>query len=308
MTITLGDLRQHCADLAHDAADTKAGRVRMNWIRAALTRLQFAHDWKWFYATQRLTLDVEVTGSDLTVTQDGNTFVRGSTWTSTFLTELWDCMVDADSTMAFQFSAIATVTATLATGQEWLQSSGSSKTYTMSRFRYSLPDNAVGRVLAVRDLTSYRKIPGVLVEDFDAQRSRFPHRRGQPECFTVRDPRYIELFPGNDSTRRALQVTYLRKVTLPADADATGTSIDWPDEYRDLILKALSLEASIWLGVSAKIQYPIAKAEYESCLAATKNRDSKYVDRADVWGLGGSPYPEGAWSRYVYPSGGLTDA
>lgn len=305
MAITLGTLRQHCADLAHDAADSKASRVRMVWIRSALSRIHSAHDWKAFYATQRIVLAPEETGSDLTVTQDGNTFVRGSTWTAKYLSQLWDCMVDADGTQAFQFSAISTITATLASGQYWLQSSGSSKTYTMARYRYDMPTD-YSRVIQVEDLSSYRTLRHAIVSDFDRCRNRYPFRRGQPELFTIRDPQYIELFPGNDATRRAVQVTYLRMVTLPADADVDATTIDWPDEYREVLVKALALEASVWLGQSARIPFQIAKAEYDEALRRCMSRDSRMVEISEEWSLGGTFSVPSKFARDT--NGGIVDA
>lgn len=304
MTITLSDLRQHCSDLAHEAADTKAARVRMTWIRGALSRLHMAHDWKWFYATQRIALDPEETGTDLDVTQDANTFVRDSTWTSKYASQLWDCMAANDTTQAFQFASIATVTATLATGQYWQQSTDTNTSYTMSRWRYSMPDNFVGRIMAVEDIHGYRKLRHLIVSDFDRQRNRFPHRRGQPEYFTVRDPRYLEVHPGNDSTRRALQVTYLRTVTLPADADVDGTTVDWPSEYVEVMYKALALEAAIWLGQASKIPYPVAKQEYDESLKRATSRDSRMVEISSEFGLETS-YPDPVTTRFVYNTGSL---
>lgn len=286
MAITLSDLRQHCSDLAHEASDTKASRVRMVWIRNALSRLHGSHDWKWFYATQRIFLDPAESGTDLDATQGGNSFVRDSTWTAKYLSQLWDCHVDSDATQAFQFSAISTVTATLATGQYWLEATDTNMSYTMARYRYDMPANFVGRVLQVEDLSAHRPVRHAIVSDFDCARNRYPHRRGQPELFTIRDPRYIEFYPSNDATRRSVQVTYLRMVTLPADADADNTTVDWPSEYREVLIKALAVEAAAWLGQAARIPYPVAKAEFDEALRRSTNRDSRLVEVRQEFGLG----------------------
>lgn len=304
MTITLTAARQRCQFLGNDGADTKAALVHMFWIRAALQRLWHAHDWAHYKATQRLTFDVEEAGTNLTATQDGSTFVRGSTWTAKYLSQLWDCHVSGESNMAFQFSLIATVTATLATGQKWLQATTATASYTMTRFRYSLPDDFVRRLTNLEDLSTHLPIYYRSPVEFDRIRNREPVRRGRPELFTVRAG-YLEVFPGPDSIRRAAQYSYMRKPTLPADADVGATIVDWPEEYADVFWKALSFECSEWLGAEARI--PVARAElaYENALKATKSQDSKIVEKDEQFMLGGGNWPDS--SRFMISPGPITD-
>lgn len=282
MAITLGEARQAAADIAHDASDAKADRVFMRWIRDALAALHSAHDWRHFQASQRLALDVEESGSDLTVTQGSSTVSRTTSWLSKYVTQAWDLLIEGDASQAFQLGEIDSGTdtqATLATGQVWLEASAGPVDYTLSRYRYSLPDNFLQRLQRVEDLTSQRELAYVLPAEMDLLRNRWPGRRSsQPECYTIRGA-FLEVHPAPGTTRRALQLSYLRQVTLPTDAAADATELDWPAEYAEALWRGLELQAAAW-GDACRISFPVAATRYAEALRRVQNRDSKVVEHS----------------------------
>lgn len=278
MAITLTQARQYAQRVqGANGADAPANLLYLHWIQEALERLWAAYGWKWFRASQRLSLDVEEGDDDLTVTQDGTTFVRAAiTWPAKYASEAWDVLVAADPTLAFQIASISTVTGTLATGQKWLLASGSSKVWVGTRWRYSLPTN-------LRDLDRVEVLGGSFKlaprtpEEMDALRNAYPHQRGSvPEFYTVRG-QYLEIWPALGTTRRALQLTYKRGVTLPAEGDAGSTELDWPDQYVGLLKKAIRLEGA--LRPDPQVDYVLAEREYKRALADAIVLDGKKVER-----------------------------
>lgn len=281
MAITLGDARSVAADLAHDASDAKADRVFMRWIRGALTTLHAAHDWKHYEAQQLLVTDAAETGSDLNVTEGSGTITRDTDWASKYVSQAWDLLIEGDQSLAFTIAAISSpaTTATLATNQVWLQDTATDLDYTLTRYRYDLPGNFVRQVKRVDDLVAQVPLEYWTTDQFDLVRNRQPwHQSDQAVAYTVRGP-YLELYPSPSTTRRPFRVTYLRQVTLPADADNNGTELDWPTQYADLLWRAIALEGAAWADAT-RIPYVVAERRYEQALKATKVRDATVVDRS----------------------------
>lgn len=277
MAITLGGLRQYAVDMAHDMSDAKADALVIYWLNQALEHLWRAHGWIHFAARQRITLEPEVDGDDdLNLTLGSATITRDTAWDTSWVSELWDLHVTG-SGVIFQLSAPtsgSTTTATLATGQVWHKASATDQSYVLSRSRYTLPSSFVRRNVLVHDLLRQQEIPFVPPSEYDRIRALNPGQRSsQPQCYTLRGAGFIEFYPAPGSDYVPVDLTYHRKPTLHAVADADATEVDWPEEYQHLLRLAVETQAARTQGENAQVPYALCASELERAILSAKSLD-----------------------------------
>src|SRR5690606_37907593 len=78
--------------------------------------------------------------------------------------------------------------------------------------------------------------------------------------------------PGN--TYLKLGISYRKGPRVYEDDALDAEEIGWPEHWRDLLYKAIQLEAVITLGNDAPISYQIAKIEFTDRLNRYKGLDS----------------------------------
>jgi hypothetical protein len=273
---TLGDVKQYAADIAYQISDDSADRLILYWTRQALERLWAAYDWSYYAAQATITEDPEETGTDLDVTEGSGAFVRGSTWTAKYAaaSQAWDLLVDGTD-QVFRIDTIVTVTATLVSGQVWRDDTDTGLDYTLRRVRYSVPDDFSKKLLRVQEVDSRIVLPYLHPARFDQWKADASQRSGLPEAYTLRGGQYIEFYPAPGADRLAINLTYIRRPTLPTSATLDATDIDWPDEYDGLFRKTVELEAARIQGEQAQVGYPIALNEFASMLTEMKRLDAQ---------------------------------
>ena len=280
MAITLEDLRTFCAEIASpDSSGTTADREFMHWINGALQRLYSEAAWDRILHQSKLTIlpletitDLGVTAGSLAVTSAGNNIA------AKYLSERWELHIGDEGDEVFELAARASaMAATLRAGDEWTGSTGTKTAYAVKTI-YPLPNTAksIERVQVLETNLEVAVLPG---GELDYEKTHNPTERGSyPRVCTYRKGN-IEIWPHPGTEYCKLALTYRKGPTLHEDADADATEVDWDEEWRDLLLKAITLEASITQGENAPIPYPIALREYEARLGAYKglnaNKDPK---------------------------------
>jgi hypothetical protein len=280
---TLGELRQYASEIAYDISDGKADRLINRWINQALQEITRQHDWQFYRTYARINLDVAVTGSDLDLVQDSTAvvFTGASTWLQKYVDEKWDLVVTG-SDRFYQLTSITdTLNATLKTEQPWLSASETGASYTLVRYSYDLPTR-VKRIVRVEDTESRLQVLPTTVDYFDSLRHEQPgHSDSYPRFCVIRDDK-IEFWPGPSSVRNQLGVTYDRFPPLYTTASADATEVDWKSEWTDLLQKGIEVQAARHQGQNAQIPYPIARHDFEDCLA-----DYRSIDAGVLYDPGG---------------------
>jgi hypothetical protein len=281
MAITLGALRTFCQEIASpDSSGSTAEREFMHWINAAIQRVFSACAWDRILHQQKITvLPVEtkttlgVTQGSLAVTLSGADSFRPGASTK-YLDDRWELHIDGETDESFELGSITSDTAaTLRTGDEWTGSTASNKTCHFAKTIYALPNNAK-QVTRVQILETAADVVVLPPHEFDHQRSQNPTSRwAYPRFATLRKGK-IEIWPHPGDDYCKLGITYRKGPTVLADADADATEVDWDEEWRDLLLRAITLEASITQGENAPVPYAIALAEFERRLANYKALDA----------------------------------
>lgn len=308
MAITLGAMRQYAADMAHDMADAKGDALAIYWIGQALEDLWRRHDWIHFQAVQRITLEPEVDGDDdLNVTLGSGSITRDTDWDSSWVTELWDLHVSG-SAILYQLSAVSTTTATLATGQVWIDATATDQSYVLSRCRYSLPSNFVRRAVAVQNLSDWTEIFYVPPADFDTVKHSCRERSTQPRIYTLRGAGYVEFYPAPGTGYVPVQLTYTRKPTLPLLADSDATEVDWPEEYGLLLKLGIEVQAARAQGDKEQARYDRCFPELERAVLSARGLDTDKGHRGRHLSLGGRVTGGRGWSRIQTQPGGFTSA
>ena len=291
---TLGELRQYASDAAYQISGVAADRSTLRWIQQALQNLWSAHPWVHFYAEEHIVSDVEVTGTDLTVTAGSAAVSRGSAWTAAFVTQAWDLIISG-SDVVFHVESIGTPTTNATLDAEWAGSSGVNQSYTVRRARYALPGNFAKRLLVVEDVDTKVILEYKHPAQFAPMKCSSPANSGAPYYFTLRGlpsgPGLLEVYPAPDSTRRTLKLTYVRKVTLPASSDVAAFVLDWPDEYVELLQKRVEVEAARLGGEQAQVAYPVARAEFDLALTRYMALDSQLARKSGSMTLAAGMMP-----------------
>lgn len=280
MATTLGDLRTFCAEIASpDSAGDTAQREFLVWINSALSRLHAEFSWDELDHERKILVPPEETGVALGVTQDSLSVTLGGaeTFASKYVTEEWDLIVTGDNYQTFRLASIddspTNQAGTLRPGDEWIEATNAAATYYWIKRRFELPDNTI-QVTRVQILNTYLPIRILEPAEFDSlSASNVTQRGNYPQVATFRDGK-LEIWPHPGSTRVKLGITYRKGPTVYETNTLDTVEIEWPDHWRDLVQKAISLEASVTQGPDAPIPYQLARMEYEECLKRYKAIDT----------------------------------
>lgn len=269
MALTLGQLRAFCAEIASpDSAGDSADREFMVWINAALIRCYTELHWDRIQFEKKITVVPPVDGgATLNVTIGSRAIVLSAgSIAQAYLDDRWELQIDAENRWTFELYSIddspTNRNATLIEGDEWVAATATGLQHSWVKTRYTLPDNAQ-RVSRVQVLDNQQDVI-VLANpaEFDRARLEAPTQSGnQPRFCTFRRGK-LELWP-HPGTYTKLSVTYIKGPTVLEDDALDAAVIDWDDSWRDLLQKAIQLEAAITQGENAPVVYPIARAEWE---------------------------------------------
>lgn len=268
MSITLSDLRLYAAEnAAADPSGTTADREIQHWINQALQRVHAEARWIWFKQTGRLTVVPAESFTGLTLTQGSRVVsLSAGTFDQKYLSERWQLHVDGESRMTFELAEITSpTTALLKIGHEWPNSTSATNTGVWSRHIYQLPEG-VHEILYAEDMISRARVHGLEPGDFDFRRQADPTSRQQPRFFTVRGDDEVELHPAAGSDYRTILFSYSRKAPQYR-SDAVGTTVvDFPEKFKDVLLKRILVEAALTQGDNAVVPHQAAVFEYERAL------------------------------------------
>ena len=289
MAITLGDLRTFTREIASpDSSGATAEREFMIWINSAILRVFADNDWDKILHTRLINVLPEETGTLMGVTQDSLavTVVGPDALVQKYVDDEWEIIIEGEGAQTFQLTSIASALAgTFRAGDEWILATGSSKEWTAIQTKYDLPDNAkaVTRVQVMQN--GGFPVHYLALHEFDLMKGNLPTQTGQdPRWYTLRDGK-IEIYPHPGSTRKKLGVTYRKGPTVLADAALDAAEIDWDEEWKDLLYKAIQLEASITQGRAAPIPFPLAFQVYQERLMKYKGLDGNKSDLTGPMGL-----------------------
>ncbi len=285
MAITLGDLRTFAQEMASpDSSGASADREFMVWINGALRRVYSELSWDKILHERKINIPIEETGTAMTVTQDSLALVLTSgTFLAKYVTDRWNLAIDGDATQVFELASIddspTNQNATMRDGDQWIEATATGKSYTFYQTIFSLPDNAE-RIERVQILASGLHVIGLEPDEFDHQRSFNIQQRGQyPRFFTFRAGN-LEIWPHPGTTRVKLGISYTKGPTAYTTATADATTIEWEEKHRDLLEKAIMLEAAIYQGDQSPVPYGIAEREYMSRLNRYKSLNNQKRNRA----------------------------
>jgi hypothetical protein len=273
MAITVLMLRTHCRERASPSSSgSTADRTHMSWINGALSRLYREMEFDCLRREKKLTCPpAETTSgvdSNLTVTQGSLTITRATAgslvFTPKWLSERWALHVDAEVRLEFELAAITNPNATLRAGDEWTGTTATDKAFTFTKNKYLLTEASEVRRVEVID--SPRDVVVLLPDEFDRVKSRAPTQRGvYPRFCTFRNG-YLEIWPSPGTTYFKLGITYRLAWTPLADAAQDTDVVVWDDQHLDVLLKAITLEASVELGEASPTPYPVALRSYMEAL------------------------------------------
>lgn len=268
MTITVGQLRTFCQEEASkDASGSTADAAFMHWINGALGRLYREITLDTTRREMRITVPPAEEVTDGVATQNSLTLTSATGFTSKWASERWGLHIEDESQLEFELASIAAgspgTTATLRAGDEWIQATGTAKTFTFVKNKFLL--TAVQTIEKVQ-LLDGRCVEVVQPREFDRQKQGSPCLRGEyPTICTFRNS-YLEVWPSPGETYYKLIVTYRLAYTVLADAALDADTVEWDDDQLDVLKKAIMLEASMSQGTNAPVPYSIAKEEYEGAL------------------------------------------
>lgn len=307
MALTLGTLRTFCREIASpDSSGSTAEREFMVWINGAIERVFSATGWDQILHQQKITVipresldTLSVTQGSLTITCSAPDTFRPSSSTK-YADDRWELHIEGESDEVFEIASYASDTsATLRSGDEWTGSTASNLDVYFVKTIYSLPNNAK-QIMRVQVLETGIDVLLLTPDEFDFQKSTSPTQTGAYPRFATFRKNKIEIYPHPGDSYCKLGISYRKGPTVLADADVDATEIDWPDEWRDLLQKAITLEAAITQGENAPTPYAIALAEYERRLSAYKALDSNRDPMTGPLGVGDpippAPFGTPAWS------------
>lgn len=273
--VVLSDLLTFCGEIASpDSSGDTANREFVHWINAALARLYAEASWNHTLTTTKITILPQVDTTGVGIAQGSDTVVAVS-FSSSYIEEQWDFHIDAEPDQTFRVKATAggPARATFVDGDIWIQSTLSGGTGSWHKTIYPLPFNAkqiyLVKLMQTRDL-----LMGVVPHKFDLYKLEQPKEVGFPRIYTLRNNR-VEFWPAPSTDYYSVTVSYRKAPARFTTATVTTTELDWPQEWEDLLQKAIQLEAAITLGEDSPIPYPLAKGEFEERLENYKSLDSK---------------------------------
>lgn len=271
MAITIGSLRSFCAEIASpDSAGDTADREFMLWINAAIARLYSELGWDQILHERKVTVVPAESGSNLAVTQ-GSTSVTlggGEVFLDKYVTDEWEFYVEGDSSSYFVLESIDNAPDTAGTfrdGDEWIEATDAAAAWTAVQTKYTLPDNAKqiqrAQVLGIGD-----QLVILSPDEFDLQRSMNPTQTGSYPRFACLRENRLEIWPHPGSDYVKIGLSYRKGPPTYADAADDADEVDWSNEWRDLLHKAILLEAAITQGEGSPINYAVLTREYEDRL------------------------------------------
>ncbi len=271
MSILLSDLRTYCAEVASpDASGTTADRDFNNWINSAVRRIYAASGWDRILHQAKLTVLPAETRTGLGVTLGSLALTLSGVGAETFPTkwadDRWELHIDGEDKEVFEIATRTNSTsATLRAGDEWTGTTGS-KAATIVKTIYPLT-NTAKQLERVQNLETGYCFAILPPHEFDLEKHWTPTATGEMRYATLRKGN-LEVYPHHGSTTayQKVAISYRKAAPVYATADAGATVVDWDEEWKDLLEKAICLEASITQGESSPILYPIAEREYEKCL------------------------------------------
>lgn len=277
MPLTLGQLRTFCAEQASpDSAGASADREFMVWINAAMIRCYTELQWDRLQYEKKITIVPPIDGgANLNVVLGSRAIVLGAgTLAQSYLDDRWELQIAAEPRWTFELESIDTPsTGTLIEGDEWVAATANGLQHSWVKTRYALPD-AAQRVFRVQALDNQQEVI-VLADpaEFDRARLESPSQTGNQPRFCTFRRGCLELWP-HPGTYTKLSITYAKGPTVLDDDADDDTVIDWDDSWRDLLQKAIQLEAAITQGENAPISYPVARAEWESRKATYQTKST----------------------------------
>lgn len=286
MAITVGALRDFCRERASsDNADTTAAREFMGWINSALDKLYKEICWDRTITEQKITVVPRESLTDLVVTQGSLALASATGFLAKYLSGRWELVIDGYGRGTFELAAIAvdTFTATMRTGDEWINASATGKTVYFLNTRFSMPK--VKNVHRVQVVDSGVILRVLTPTEFDYLKQRDPAAQGSDPRYCTWRKGYLELWPHPGTSYRKLSVTYQREFTRILDTALDADEVDWDEEEQNVLEKAILVEAAITQGENSPISYAMAKAELKEALASSKG----FSQRNDLTGPMGDP-------------------
>ena len=272
--VVLSDLLTFCGEIASpDSSGATATREFIHWINAALARLYAEQSWNHTLEATKITILPKEAGASFAVTQGASTFTIVSLLAK-YVDDQWDLHSEDEPDQILRVKTRTNATnGILNDGDVWIQSTLASGTVSWHKTIYDLPSNAkqiyLVKLMQTRDL-----LMGVIPHKFDLYRLEQPKETGFPRIYTLRDNK-IEFWPAPSTDYYSVTVSYRKAPARYTTATVTSTELDWPQEWEDLLQKAIQLEAAITLGEDSPIPYPLAKGEFEERLENYKSLDSK---------------------------------
>jgi len=274
--VVLSDLLTFAGEIASpDSSGATATREFIYWINAALARLYAEQSWNHTLGVAKITLLPEEGGTGFGATQGSAsvTFSGGTLW-DRYVDDQWDLHSADEADQTFKIQTKASVSAgTLKDGDIWIQATLTGGVITWRKTIYDLPENAK-EIYSIRLMQTRDELVGVVPHKFDLYKIEQPKEVGFPRIYTLRDNK-IEIWPAPTTDYYSLTVSYRKAPARYTTATVTTTELDWPQEWEDLIQKAIQVEAAITLGEDSPIPYPLAKSEFEERLENYKALDSK---------------------------------
>lgn len=276
MAITLLELRTFCAEIASpDSAGSTHDREAMVWINNALQRLYSDADWDESLHSRLLTVLPQETGTTGILTQGSLAFAVtvAETIETKYVDDEWEFIIGTEADQTFVLASRTDAqNATFRAGDEWILASDTGVAWTALKTKYPLPNDA-REITRVQLMSTGHDLEYLPNHTYDYRKSQQPTQTGQPEYFTLRD-RSIEIWPHPGASYEKLGISYRKGPTFLEDADLDATVIEWPENQKDLLLKAITLEASITQGNNSPTPYQIALVEYESRLRKYRGLNS----------------------------------
>lgn len=279
-------LRRYIADSASDMADGKALRTMTRIVNAALEQVSASHDWSFLRGQSVVPLDATVTGAALGVVQGSEQFtLTAELWHQRYVDEGWELLVSGESGVTFRFDSLLSNTVALMT-QAWVQATDAVTSYTVMRSVYPLPELTVG-VDEVRLASNRQILPSLVPSDFDGRKFDQLGQLGEPIWYTVRGDS-IEVWPAPQSADTLL-LSRRRVPAKVADATPDTYTIDWPDRFEALLLRAIDVQIVTMARASTTLEPSLVIQAFGSALARAKDQESNRQPSLTSFGLRRSP-------------------
>lgn len=279
-------LRQYCADMMSDAADSSALRRFTRIVNAALEQVAHSHDWSFLRDQAAVVLDASVAGTALSVTQTSEVFtLTGELWHQRYVDEGWELLVEGESGVLFRFDELTSNTVARMT-QEWVQATDAATSYTVMRSLYPLPEGTVA-VDEVRLASDRSILPSLTPSDFDSRKFDQLGQEGEPIWYTIRGDS-IEVWPAPESADTLLLSRRRTPATI-ADATPDTYTIDWPDRFEALLLRAIDVQIVTQARASTTLEPSLVLRAFETALGRAKDLESNRQPSLTSFGLRRSP-------------------